>query len=94
MLMDTLGLAVLGLPDVQCHFRDLDPHEVAQALYNTALYIHDNGPVMESGHTIAGIQPEDKWPCQFEESLIKPHREVLDLNPGTPYAAGQREEGP
>ncbi|MCM3080937.1 DUF4261 domain-containing protein [Brevibacillus invocatus] len=26
-LMDTRGLAALGIPDVQCHFYDLDPGE-------------------------------------------------------------------
>ena len=93
MLMDTLGLSALGLPDVQCHFRDLDPSQVAQVLYNTAVYIYDNGAVIDSGHTVAGIQPEEKWHCQFEESLLKPHREVLDVNPGPEHAAGQRSEG-
>ena len=32
MLMDTLGLAAIGLPDLQCHFRDLDLNEVADLL--------------------------------------------------------------
>ncbi len=91
MLMDTRGLTEIGLHDFQCHFRDLDPTEVARVLLDTAIYVFQNGPVIESGQTVAGIQPESKWLCQFENALVEPEREVLDLNPGEPYAAGKRE---
>jgi hypothetical protein len=86
MLMDTRGLSEIGLHDLQCHFRDLDPNEVS-ALFNTDLF--ENGPVIESGNTVA--EEGAKWICQFEDALVPPEREVLDLNPGPPYAAGGRE---
>jgi len=90
MLMDTRGLQELGLHDLQCHFRGLDPNAVASVLFNTAVYIFENGPVIASGNTIAGIEPESKWRCHFENALVKPARELLDLNPGPPFAAGKR----
>ena len=90
MLMDTRGLDEIGLHDLQCHFHDLDPNDVSQVLLNTALYIFENGPVIESGQTVAGTAPESQWQCQFEESLLEPKREVLDLNPGQLFAAGNR----
>jgi len=90
MLMDTRGLAEVGLHDLQCHFRGLDPKEVARVLLNTAVYIFEQGPVIESGQTVAGVEPDSKWRCQFENSLLEPKRELLDLNPGKPYAAGGR----
>ncbi len=90
MIMDTRGLDEIGLHDLQCHFRDLDPNDVSRVLYNTAIYIAENGAVIESGHTIVGLTPESKWRCQFENSLLDPKRELLDLNPGSPYAAGNR----
>lgn len=90
MIMDTRGLNEIGLHDLQCHSHDLDPNEVSRVLYNTALYIFDKGPVIESGQTVAGIQPDSKWRCQFENSLLDPKREVLDISPGRPYAAGKR----
>ncbi len=90
LLMDTLGLSALGLPDLQCHFRQLEPNDVSQVLYNTAIYLFDHGAVIESGHTIAGIQPHDKWRCRYEESLWHPHRDILDVDPGAPYSAGAR----
>ncbi len=90
MIMDTRGLADVGLHDLQCHFRGLDPTAVARVLFNTAVYIFERGPVIESGQTVAGIEPNSMWRCQFENSLLEPKREVLDLNPGEPYAAGRR----
>jgi hypothetical protein len=90
MVMDTRGLDEIGLHDLQGHFCHLDPKEVSRVLYNTALYIFEKGPVIESGQTVAGIHPDSKWRCQFENSLLEPKREVLDLNPGKPNAAGKR----
>lgn len=90
MIMDLRGLDEIGLHDLQCHFRKLDPNAVSKVLFNTALYIFENGPVIESGQTVAGAAPDSKWLCQFENSLLEPKRELLDLNPGSPFAAGSR----
>ena len=91
MLMDTLGLAALGLPDLQCHYRGLAPGEVAAVLANTGYYIYENGDVIEDGHTVEGIPAGSKWRCQHEDSMLKPSRVVLDLDPGPPHAAGNRK---
>ncbi len=91
MLMDTRGLNEIGLHDLQCHFRDLNPREVSQVLYDTSAYIVENGEVIESGNTIVGIADSSKWVCQFEDALVPPSREVIDINPGVPYAAGNRQ---
>ena len=92
MVMDTRGLEEIGLHDLQCHFRDLDPNGVGRILYNLAFYIFENGPVIESGHTVAGIEADSRWHCRFEQSLLAPERQVLDINPGAPHAAGRRDE--
>jgi hypothetical protein len=92
-LMDSLGLHIFGLPDVQCHFIRLEPNEVANVLGNSALYLFTEGDVIEDGHTIQGIAQTDKWRCQHEVSMVGPEREVLDINPGSPYAAGNRGRG-
>ena len=88
MIMDTRGLADIGLHDLQCRFRDLSPDDVSRVLYSTALYLVENGPVIESGETITGADPDSMWGCRFEESLLHPKRTVLDLDPGPPYATG------
>jgi hypothetical protein len=91
MIMDTRGLEEIGLHDLQCHFRGLPCDDVARVLFNTAVYIFQNGAVIESGQTVTGTHPESMWRCQFENSLLEPQREVLDLDPGKPYAAGNRK---
>jgi len=90
MLMDTRGLDEIGLHDLQVHFRELDPNDVSKLLFSTALYIFENGAVVDTGQTVAGTVPDSEWGCQFEKSLVDPNREILDLNPGPPYAAGGR----
>ena len=90
IVMDTLGLASLGLPDIQCHYRDLDNREVSAVLGNTAHYLFEHGDVIADGHTVEGTTAGSKWRCQHEDALLAPKRVVLDLDPGPPHAAGGR----
>ncbi len=83
MLMDTLGLAAWGVPDVQMHFTTLDPAEVSLYLYNTAVYLIQNGDVIEDGHTLDSIDGQEKWPCQHEDALVGPERVVVDVSTPT-----------
>jgi len=92
LLMDTRGLAAMGLPDLQVHFRDLDPTSVASLLYNCGFYVFEHGDCIENGHTIQGLTPDQKWTCQHQPSLLPPARTVVDFNPGGPFAAGDRGE--
>lgn len=91
-VMDTLGLAPFGLPDVQCHFRHLDPTRVGPVLYDVAQTLFERGPVVHTGSKVSGLEG-DTWLVQFEDSIADPPRGVLDLNPGKPYAAGERNMG-
>lgn len=91
MVLDTLGLHVFGLPDLQCHFRGREPGEIAALLYATARYVFDSGDVIADGHTISGPDGEGRFVCRREQSLLEPSRLVLDVDLGDPYAAGQRD---
>ena len=91
-VMDTLGLAALGLPDLQCHFRDLECNDVASLLRNLGLYLFEHGDIIEDGHTVSGIPATEKWRCQHEMALIGPERIVLDIDPGPAFAAGNRRQ--
>lgn len=93
-LMDTLGLGAFGLPDVQCHFCELSPADVAGVLHGTACQMFERGNVWRDGHRVRGIQGDERWQCLHEASLAKPDRIVVDLNPGAPYAAGNRPPAP
>lgn len=89
-LMDTMGLAPFGLPDLQCHFRNLPPREVARVLFNTAAYLFEKGDVVADGHTVEGAEPGSRWKARHGEALARPGRVVLDLDPGAAFAAGSR----
>lgn len=90
-VMDSLGLQVFELPDVQCHYRDYDPGAVAALLYSTAGYLFEAGDVIDDGHTITGPDNNDPLICRHEQSLVEPAREVVDIDLGLPYAVGHRD---
>ncbi len=89
MVVDSLGMYQLGLPDVQIHFRDKDPNMLVELAFNVAAYLYENGPVIAGGTTLNG--PDGLvLTCTWEDSLIGPLRTVIDLDPGEPFAAGRR----
>ena len=90
MLMDTLGLSALGLTDFQVQYRELEPGTVARLLYNLGGYVFEKGDVIANGHTVDGVDKKSQWKCRREKSLLDPQREVLDIDPGQPFAAGTR----
>ncbi|MEK8126651.1 DUF4261 domain-containing protein [Paenibacillus filicis] len=88
-LMDSLGLAALGIPDVQCHFYDLEPSEVAGQLTDIAYYLFNQGDVIADGETV-GFSEEMRWRCEHQLALAAPRRVVIDMDPGEPYYAGRQ----
>lgn len=85
LVMDTVGLSALGVPDVQCHFTGLEPDTVAQTLLGAAYYIFDQGDVLQDGQTL-GSSGGRRWRCEHQSALIAPGRYVIDLNPGEEHA--------
>lgn len=91
-LMDSLGLAALGIPDVQCHFYDLEPNELAGQMTGIAYYLFAQGDIIEDGETI-GLTEEMRWRCEHQYALAAPHRVVIDIDPGEGYYAGRQGHG-
>ena len=94
MLIDTVGMSTLFLPDLQYHFHGMDPNWVVNHAYNVTSYILANDNPIQDGETVDGVADgqmsrEIQWKCQYEDSLIQPPRGVLDINMGE-FAAGQR----
>lgn len=95
MLVDSLGMSTLFLPDVQYHFHGLNPNDIVNHAYDMLYYIYDYNNPIESGNTIMGLSDGNpdkdvKWKLQYEQSLIQPVREVIDINT-LEFAAGNRE---
>ena len=91
MIVDTLGMSTLRLPDLQYHFHDADPNDVADHALDVMWHLYCNGCSIESGDKIDGMMDGDLWKCQYEESLIAPSRPVMDIDMGK-FAAGIRTE--
>lgn len=94
MLIDTLGMSVLFMPDLQYHFHGMDPNWVVNHAYCTASYILDNNNPIKSGDPIDGINNgrismSVQWKTQYESALIQPVREVIDVCMNW-YASGRR----
>lgn len=80
MIMDTLGLNSLGLPDFEFRFTNYDPQQIAGLLFNYGNYIFEKGVVIEHGDTIAGIEEGQKWKCYFNYSQLEPKRIIIEIN--------------
>jgi len=94
-VVDTLGLSLLYIEDLQYHFHDMDPNWVVGHAYNMANYILANRRPIKDGDTIDGVadghlEQSIQWKCHFEGAMIQPERAVLDVYMNE-YAAGQRQ---
>lgn len=94
MMVDSLGMSTLFLPDVQYHFHGMDQNWVIEHAYDTLSYIYDNENPIKDGEPIDGIvdgalSRDVMWKCQYELAIIEPEREVLDIYMNE-YAAGGR----
>ncbi len=85
-IMDTLGLAALGMPDLQCRYRGLDPAEVATGLHNLARHVFAKGDVLYEGASIPGLRKGERWTCRRRAAFAPPARAVVDLDPGPAYS--------
>ncbi|TGD82960.1 DUF4261 domain-containing protein [Hymenobacter wooponensis] len=80
-VMDTVGMHLLGLPDFQIRFTDLDPSAVGSLLWSYAYYTYNKGDVITDGSTIQGLQQGSKWKCERQDSMVAPDRLVLTIQP-------------
>lgn len=87
-VVDTLGLSVLGLPELQYKFQGLDPNWVVGHAYDVAAYLYHQDTPIQEGETVDGLDaqgrldPQVQWLCHRGQALIGPAREVVDIQPG------------
>ena len=94
MMVDSVGMSTLFLPDVQYHFHGMNPDDVVIHAYNMLYFILENDNPVGDGDTISGLENGEldsnvQWTLHYEDSLIQPVRAVLDVNMGE-YASGTR----
>lgn len=83
VLMDTMGLAPLGLPDLQCQAGRVRTGRLAAQLRNLASYLLEHGDVIHDGHMVEGTEPGSAWRVSRRGASAEPARQVLDLDPGS-----------
>ena len=94
-VVDTLGMSLLYIEDMQYHFHDMDPNWVVGHAYTIASYVLATRRSVKDGDTVDGVTDNGnldqsiQWKCRFEDALIQPSRPVMDVHMGQ-YAAGGR----
>jgi hypothetical protein len=80
VVMDTLGLGALGLPDFECDLGDRLPGPIEAMLRSLARYEYDLGDVIADGRTVkCGLE---SFRCERGASSVEPNREVFLLKTG------------
>ena len=94
-VVDTLGMSLLYIEDMQYHFHGMDPNWVVGHAYTIASYVLATRRSVKDGDTVDGVADNGnldqsiQWKCRFEDALIQPSRPVMDVHMGQ-YAAGGR----
>lgn len=81
LLMDTVGLHAIGLPDFQIRFSTADENEIANLLWTYAYYAYEFGDIIVDGNTLEGLKAGSKWKCEKQFSLVGPERIVVNVTP-------------
>jgi hypothetical protein len=82
VVMDTLGLGALGLPDFEVSLGERLPPLFDAMLRSIARYEYDLGDVIADGRSFKG--GGESFRCERAKSSVDPGREVFVLKPGTP----------
>ena len=87
MLVDTIGMSMLFLPDLQYRFCGFNPKTVVNHAYNMLYFIYENNNPVRENDYIDGIRDDCidmrvQWPVKYENSMIQPIREVINVNMG------------
>ena len=94
MMVDSLGMITLSMPDVQYHFHSMDPNDVVVHAYTILEMMIECEKPFADGDSCDSIHDGEfdqniQWFVQYEDSLIQPSRPVIDVNTGE-FAAGDR----
>jgi hypothetical protein len=80
VVLDTLGLEPFGLPDLQASARGDAAGTLAFLLHRAALYLFEEGDVIQDGDVIPGATEQERWRVKRTTSLVSPERPALELS--------------
>lgn len=94
MLVDSLGMSLLFLPDLQYCFRGMEPEWVMNHAYQVLSYLYDRENPIRDGDPVDGIvngamSREVQWICRYGEAVVPPVRGVIDITMNE-YASKKR----
>ncbi|ONI47392.1 hypothetical protein AN644_00035 [Candidatus Epulonipiscium fishelsonii] len=94
MIVDTLGMNTLLLPDIQYYFHEMNHQWAVAHAYSLCKHLFNNGSVLKNGATTSGFSnkgfdTELYWKCIEESSLLVPKRPVINIDTGN-YAISNR----
>lgn len=88
MVMDTLGLGALGLPDFECQMRTEDPLSVEAFLLSLSRYVFDLGDVLPDGRVVRG-PAGDRYALFRARATRGPERQVVSLRAASGPPTGE-----
>lgn len=86
ILVDSIGMHVVSMPDIQYRFKGLDPNLVMAHACFTLEYMFANNMPIRNGDTVDSITSDElfcqelQWKCRYQISLIKPERPIIDID--------------
>jgi hypothetical protein len=80
-LMDTRGLEMFGLPDVECRWFELPPEFMASRVSTVARYLWQKGDIFTDPDSIDGLGGQP-WPTRRGRATARPDRPILRLKAG------------
>lgn len=78
ILMDTVGMQAIGLPDLQRVASGTDPEELGRRLHYYVRYMWDNGDVFKDGDTVDGAGGAS-WRCERAPAHAPPERSIISF---------------
>lgn len=85
MIVDSVGMGVLNLPDLQYHFREIYPDWIVNHAYDLLCAIYDKKIDWRQATAVDGLLPDGtaspriKWECRHQQAFMSPDRNVIDI---------------
>lgn len=79
MIVDTVGMRAIGLPDLQMCFYKLDVDEVVEYMYRLVAKLFLYGDNYNDGDFVEGRYVYENWQLYHMDSVMPPKRYVIDI---------------